>query len=534
MKFKYLLCAFLLLTIKMSFLSAAQVALISNVGNSDVTLINTVTDTAIANVSTGAGPVGSAITPDGQKAYVANSDNTVTVVNLATLTTTTLSDPAFGFNTPQTIAITPDGSKAYVTNFSGNSVTVINTSNDTLNTLIPGVFFGIGIAITPDGSTALVATTNSVTKIDLATNSVSVITSPNFNQTTDIAVKPDGSTGYITDLGNNNIVPIDLTNFTLEAPINALSPTFLIAINPSGTKAYATTLSPTVPVINLTNNTFANAILGFTGSSGLAFIPSGTKAYVTDIVISNVFPILVKIDTPQPPILGFQNPVFVSIIPDQAPTASFTFTTAATGSATIFDASASSSPDGFIESYAWDFGDGTTEVTTSPIISHVYSSSGSFTVTLTVTNSQGTSTFQTFTGKTVSNNGGPSAQLSQLLYIIPSPPTNFSGKLIKEEFATHTDYIIRLTWTPSTDPNVIGYKLFRNGVLIATIPGSGPFKYEECKKHKKDTYTLIAFDAQGFESIPVTTTVSKKTRQQLSHAVRSQPISLLFQPTCVM
>lgn len=531
MKFKYLLCAFLLLTIsKIIFLSAAQVALISNDGNSDVTLINTVTDTAIANVPTGAGPVGSAITPDGQKAYVANSDNTVTVINLATLTTTTLSNPAFGFNTPQTIAITPDGSKAYVTNFTGNSVTVINTSNDTLNTLIPGVFFGIGIAITPDGSTALVATTNSVTKIDLATNSVSIITSPNFNNTTDIAVKPNGATGYITDLGNNNIVPIDLTTFTLEAPINAHSPTFLIAINPSGTKAYATTLGTTVSVINLTNNTyvnsilgfpsssgvitisnnpFADAILGFAGSSGVAFTPSGAKAYVTDIVSSDVYPILVQTNTPQPPILGFLNPVFVVVIPDQAPTASFIFTTAATGSSTIFDASSSTSPDGFIASYAWDFGDGTTEVTTSPIISHVYTSSGSFTVILTVTNSQGTSTFQTFTGKTVSNNGGPSAQLSQLLDIIPSPPTNFIEKLIKEEFATHTDYIIRLTWIPSSDPNVIGYKLFRNGVLIATIPASGPFKFDDCRKNKKDTYTLIAFDAEGFESIPVTATVSK-------------------------
>lgn len=493
----------------MSFLCAAQIALISNDGNSDVTLINTVTDTAITNVSTGAGPVGSAITPDGQKAYVANSDNTVTVINLTTLTTTTLSDPSFGFNTPQTIAITPDGSKAYVTNFSGNSVTVINTSDDTLNTLITGVFFGIGIAITPDGSTALVATTNSVTKIDLSTNSVSVITSPDFNQTTDIAVKSDGSTGYITNLGNNNIVPIDLTTFALAAPINALIPTFLIAANPSGTKGYATSLGPTVADIDLTTNTFANAILGFTGSSGVAFIPSGTKAYVTDIVTGNVFPILVQTDTLQPPITGFQNPVFVSVIPDQAPIASFTISTAPVGSATEFDASSSTSPDGFIASYAWDFGDGSTEITTSPIISHVYTSSGSFTVTLTVTNSQGTSTFQTFTGKTVSNNGGPSAQLSQLLDIIPSAPTNFSGKLVKEEFATHTDFIIILTWTPSSDPNVIGYKLFRNGVLIAIIPGSGPFSYVDCKKHKNDTYTLIAFDAQGLESTPVTTTVSK-------------------------
>lgn len=521
---------FIFAVCNISILSAAQTALVSNFGDSNVTLIDTVTDTPISNVTTGFQPVGSAITPNGQKAYVANDDDTVTVIDLSVFppTTTTLSDPSFNFNGPQTVAITPDGSKAYVTNFLGNSVTVINTSNDTLNTVISGLFIApVGMAITPDGNTALVANLFNVTKIDLATNALSLITSPDFNSCEDIAVKPDGTTAYVTNFGNTNVVPINLTTFLAGTPINVLTPTFLIAINPSGTKAYATTFNSTVAVIDLTINTHSNDILGFSasgaigrafitnpilgfiGSSGVAFIPDGKKAYITDIASSKVTPILVQNDSPQTPITGFQLPVFVSVIPDQAPTASFTFTAASVGSSTLFDASASSSPDGFIQSYAWDFGDGNTAVTSSPTIFHVYMSSGSFTVTLTVTNSQGTSTVQTFTGKTVSNNGGPSAQLSQILEIIPSSPTNFRGKVIKDEFLLETTYIIRLTWTPSSDPNVIGYRLFRNGVLIATIPGGGPFKFEECKRHKTNTYTLIAFDAEGFESIPITITVSK-------------------------
>lgn len=530
MKIKQLLSAFFFLTLcQVSTLSAAKIALVSNTGDTNVTLINTDTDTQILNVTTGSGPVGSAVTPNGQKAYVANNDDTVTVIDLTAFppTTTTLSNPTFNFNGPQVIAITPDGSKAYVTNFLGNSVTIINTSNDTLNTVISSPLFSapVGIAITPDGKAALVAGIFHVTKIDLATNALSVINSPDFDVCEDIAVKPDGTTAYVTNIASNNVVPIDLATFSAGTAINVFSPTFLIAINPSGTKAYATSFNANVPVINLINNTFSTSISGFIASSGVAFIPDGKKAYVTDLVggvagrrmsVTNigsgtVVPILVQNDSPQTPITGFLTPSFISVVPDQAPTARFTFTTAPTGSATIFDASASSSPDGFIEIFAWDFGDGNTAVTSSPTISHVYTTAGPFTVTLTVTNSQGTSTFQTFTGKTVSNNGGPSAQVSHLLNIIPAGPTNFKGVVIKNKFLTQTDYIHHLTWTPSSDPNIVGYSLFRNGKLIATIPATGPFEFNDHdRKNDRDTYTLIAFDSQGFESAPVTTTVPNK------------------------
>ncbi len=67
-------------------------------------------------------------------------------------------------------------------------------------------------------------------------------------------------------------------------------------------------------------------------------------------------------------------------IVNQDPTARFT--TSITGLTVNFDASSSSDPDGFITSYAWDFGDGQTAsgITTS----HTYQSTNTFFVQLTV------------------------------------------------------------------------------------------------------------------------------------------------------
>ncbi len=79
------------------------------------------------------------------------------------------------------------------------------------------------------------------------------------------------------------------------------------------------------------------------------------------------------------------------VVSSQSPTASFTTNTASNvvPMTVAFDASSSSDPDGTITSYAWDFGDGTTDQGTT--INHTYTKSGKYTARLTVTDNQGLS-----------------------------------------------------------------------------------------------------------------------------------------------
>ena len=71
--------------------------------------------------------------------------------------------------------------------------------------------------------------------------------------------------------------------------------------------------------------------------------------------------------------------------PNQNPTANIS--PSCTDLRCTFDGSGSVDPDGTITSYAWNFGDGKTDTSTSP--SHLYTAPGPYTVSLTVTDDRG-------------------------------------------------------------------------------------------------------------------------------------------------
>lgn len=97
----------------------------------------------------------------------------------------------------------------------------------------------------------------------------------------------------------------------------------------------------------------------------------------------------------------------VSVTINQAPTASFT--AACAERVCSFDGTASRDPDGQLTGFAWTFGDGTTSSASSP--SHTYTTDGTYTVSLTVTDNGG-KTHQTSRQVTARANQAPTASFT--------------------------------------------------------------------------------------------------------------------------
>ena len=120
-----------------------------------------------------------------------------------------------------------------------------------------------------------------------------------------------------------------------------------------------------------------------------------------------------------PTVAAGNDPSAVVVLPDQGPVAAFSATAGPAGTPTSFGASASADSDGIVASYAWSFGDGSTQTTTSPLVSHVYAQPDSYTATLTVTDNAGCSSAFVFTGETAYCNGGPQAQTTRQVTVPP-------------------------------------------------------------------------------------------------------------------
>lgn len=413
------------------------------------------------------------------------------------------------------IAISPDGKTAYITTTSPHAIQTMDIVTLMLGSTIPLLDFPLGIAITPDGKTAYVASPSGVYPVNL---SLGIVGLPFLvPQGSSIQITPDGTKAFITDSAGPNATYIDLVGGIAYNSIAIGAGTQNLAINPDGKTVYFVLENNTgfVPVdvatlsVGSTVSTFPYAV------ATIAVTPDGKTAYLggadENIEGGLVIPVDLTSYTPLPPVF-FPGSVFtqsIVISPDQAPIASFISQVKLPGLVSTFDASASFSPVGFIAQYDWDFGDGNTLTTDIPLADHIYETSGTFTVTLTVTNSAGTSTTQVFTGQTMSRNGGPSARTTQNVVVIPLfPPENAKGFQIENHFLTQTEIQNKLVWSPPSQGNSpVAYNIFSDAgltQLIAIVPAGGNLRYVQHNVHHRAyIYYIVSIDASGNQSAPL-------------------------------
>jgi YVTN family beta-propeller protein len=266
-----------------------------------------------------------------------------------------------------------------------------------------------------------------VTPIATASNTASAPI-PVGSLPTGIAITPNGTTAYVTNEASSTVTPIATASNTAGTPITVGLNPFGIAITPDGTTAYVVNRgSNNVTPIATASNTAGPPITVGSFPWAIAITPDGTTAYVTNGASSSVTPIATASNTAGTPITVGAGPFGIAITPDQAPVAHLSVTAGQAGSASSFDASASTVAFGSIATYAWTFGDGSTASTTAPTTTHTYAAAGTFTVRVTETSSGGTSTTQVFTGQTMSRNGGPSATASQAVTVRRRVPVPDAG-----------------------------------------------------------------------------------------------------------
>jgi len=272
-------------------------AWVTNTTSDTVSVIDTDTNTVIATIPVGDGPMGVALTPDGTRAYVTNSNNdTVSVIDTADKTVITTIPVGDG---PRGVAFTSDGQRVYVTNELADSVSAISvTSNTVFDTIaLPAGARPLGILIPRGQEQDQGAGTASFGLDEITTFS----TSPgdiDFHVVEDRIPIGDGPKGgadkseggvftraYITLENVDKVAVLDTTvepNVVIKNIAVGDQPAG-VAITPDGSRLYvANSGTNTVSVINTSDNTVIKTITVGSNPKGVAITPDGARGYVTN------------------------------------------------------------------------------------------------------------------------------------------------------------------------------------------------------------------------------------------------------------
>jgi YVTN family beta-propeller protein/probable HAF family extracellular repeat protein len=170
---------------------------------------------------------------------------------------------------------------AYVPNEYDNTVSVIDTSNNSVVATIPVAGnYADGVAVSPNGKFAYVASESGVVSvIDTASQTVSATIAVGLGADF-VAFSPDSTRAYVTHYGGNSVAVIDTSSNSVVADIT-VSNTYAVAVSPDGSRAYVTSENSagTVAVIDTSSNTVIDNIAVGASPTGIAVSPDGTLVY---------------------------------------------------------------------------------------------------------------------------------------------------------------------------------------------------------------------------------------------------------------
>ena len=210
---------------------------VGNVGDQTVSVIATATDTEVATVAVGGLPRGLAVTPDGSSVYVSLGDDcpgTVDVISAET--NTVVGSIALEECAGAGISISPDGAFAYVPDGRFTSVTVIDTGNDSVETVIGGFSAPDQVAFSPDGEVAYVTsytTGGDLIVVDAASHTITgTIDLGSDRVPKAVATSPDGAFVYVTSPETDEVIVVSSLTRSVVMAVPVGSSPFHVAITP--------------------------------------------------------------------------------------------------------------------------------------------------------------------------------------------------------------------------------------------------------------------------------------------------------------
>jgi YVTN family beta-propeller protein len=177
------------------------------------------------------------------------------------------------------LAMRPNSSQVYITDSLNNHVLVLDTSSHNTVATIDVSGDPYGIAITPNGSFAYVATINGLVVINTSTNGI-LTTIGLGGASTNVVVLPNGNFVYVALSNGTGVAVVSTSSNSVVAVIPVAA--WGLAASPDSSRLYVG--NQTTSVIS-TVDTATNSIIDtFTGpaggANGLAVTPDGTQLWV--------------------------------------------------------------------------------------------------------------------------------------------------------------------------------------------------------------------------------------------------------------
>lgn len=233
-----------------------------------------------------------------QTVYVGNAaDESVSVIDPQTGATLAPLIPVG--QDPTSIAISPDGSRALVANFLSDDVSIIDTSTDRTIGTVPVEYEAHEVAISPDGTAVVTSGTNfddgAISIIDLATQRVVGKPIPYEHRVHGLAITPDGRTALVTT-EQGKVLYVDLFSDQIVGETYVGGLPLHIAVTPDGRYAVVPLYeTEAVVVIDLSTRSVVGEPIPVGGSPyEVAISPDGRFAYVGNVQLPT--PSVSKID----------------------------------------------------------------------------------------------------------------------------------------------------------------------------------------------------------------------------------------------